>query len=61
MSYLMAGAVRATCVLQSQSSNFGEVVREIKRQYDLDYVYCWHAMAGYWSGVMPEVRLLPPC
>ncbi|GAB4822550.1 hypothetical protein N2152v2_009596 [Parachlorella kessleri] len=40
--------------LNSQASGFGDVVRELKKRYGLDYVYCWHAMGGYWSGIMPE-------
>lgn len=40
---------------QSASSGFGEVVRTVKELYGVQYVYCWHAMAGYWSGIMPGV------
>ena len=50
--------------MQSQASGFGDVVRELKKRCGLDYVYCWHAMGGYWSGIMPEVRvvaLVPLC
>jgi hypothetical protein len=32
------------------------VVRELKQRCGLRYVFCWHAMAGYWSGCMPGVR-----
>ena len=45
-------------MVQSQASGFGDVVRELKKRYGLDYVYCWHAMGGYWSGIMPEVGAL---
>ena len=29
------------------------MVRGLKQQYGVRYVLCWHALAGYWSGVMP--------
>lgn len=41
---------------QSSTDNFGQVVRELKQRCGVDYVYCWHAMMGYWSGLMPGVR-----
>ena len=42
--------------LQSATDNFGLVVRELKERCGVRYVYCWHAMMGYWSGLMPGVR-----
>ena len=44
-------------ISQSATDNFGQVVRELKQRCGVDYVYCWHAMMGYWSGLMPGVRL----
>lgn len=32
----------------------GDVVRVIKRRYGVQYIYCWHGLPGYWSGVMPD-------
>mmetsp|Transcript_4132 Transcript_4132/g.13028 ORF Transcript_4132/g.13028 Transcript_4132/m.13028 type:complete len:578 (+) Transcript_4132:292-2025(+) len=32
---------------------FGDFVRGIKSEWDLDFVYCWHAIIGYWGGVDP--------
>ena len=29
------------------------MVRGLKQRYGVRYVLCWHALAGYWSGVMP--------
>ncbi|KAL4457908.1 hypothetical protein ABPG75_012773 [Micractinium tetrahymenae] len=54
--------------LNSSTDNFGQVVRELKKRCNLQYVYCWHAMMGYWSGIMPgapgvaryEPRLMYP-
>ncbi|KAG7023090.1 putative galactinol--sucrose galactosyltransferase 2 [Cucurbita argyrosperma subsp. argyrosperma] len=31
-----------------------ELVHSIKEQYGLKYVYVWHALAGYWGGVLPS-------
>lgn len=29
------------------------LIRELKRDYGLQYTYCWHALTGYWLGVDP--------
>ena len=39
--------------LESQSSDFGGVIATLKQRCGVKYVLCWHAMMGYWSGVMP--------
>lgn len=31
-----------------------ELVHSIKEKYGLKYVYVWHALAGYWGGVLPS-------
>ncbi|XP_038878350.1 probable galactinol--sucrose galactosyltransferase 2 [Benincasa hispida] len=31
-----------------------KLVHSIKEQYGLKYVYVWHALAGYWGGVLPS-------
>uniref|UniRef100_A0A0A0LU62 galactinol--sucrose galactosyltransferase n=1 Tax=Cucumis sativus TaxID=3659 RepID=A0A0A0LU62_CUCSA len=31
-----------------------ELVHSIKERYGLKYVYVWHALAGYWGGVLPS-------
>ncbi|GAB4819326.1 hypothetical protein N2152v2_006372 [Parachlorella kessleri] len=30
------------------------VVRELKEQYGVRYIYCWHALMGFWAGVAPD-------
>ena len=40
--------------IQGQIDGLGNVVRAIKKKYDIDYVYCWHALLGYWGGVHPD-------
>ncbi|KAL2482581.1 putative galactinol--sucrose galactosyltransferase 2 [Forsythia ovata] len=38
----------------SSSTNLKEFIHTIKENYDLKYVYMWHALAGYWGGVCPS-------
>ncbi len=28
----------------------GKVVPALKEEFGLKYVYCWHALAGFWGG-----------
>ena len=39
----------------AQGSNSTEdlstVVQHVKKEFGLDFVYCWHALHAYWSGV----------
>lgn len=34
--------------------DFGGFVKFIKENYGLKYVYAWHALAGYWGGLLPS-------
>ena len=29
------------------------MVQHVKKEFGLDFVYCWHALHAYWSGVSP--------
>lgn len=31
-----------------QEERLGSVVASLKRQFGLDYVYCWHGLPAYW-------------
>lgn len=42
--------------MQESSDEFGSVVTSLKQQYNIQHVLCWHAMAGYWSGIMPDAH-----
>ncbi|OIT29027.1 putative galactinol--sucrose galactosyltransferase 2 [Nicotiana attenuata] len=46
--------------LESDGSctNLKELVDTIKQKYGLKYVYMWHALAGYWGGVLPTSETL---
>ncbi|KAL8041854.1 hypothetical protein ABFX02_09G011200 [Erythranthe guttata] len=33
-------------------SNLKDLIHDIKQNYGLKYVYMWHALAGYWGGVL---------
>ncbi|XP_077210540.1 putative galactinol--sucrose galactosyltransferase 2 [Tasmannia lanceolata] len=35
------------------SIGFRDFIKTIKERYELKYVYVWHALAGYWGGVLP--------
>lgn len=50
----------ADAPLHSQSDNFGQVVAELKQRCGINYVLCWHAMCGYWSGLMPGAPEVEP-
>lgn len=56
-------SVACVCMLQRQGHNhscaflqgkaeaLGDVVRALKSTFDLQYVYVWHGLSAYWSGV----------
>eukprot|EP00243_Klebsormidium_subtile_P005992 TRINITY_DN248_c0_g1_i3.p1 TRINITY_DN248_c0_g1~~TRINITY_DN248_c0_g1_i3.p1 ORF type:complete len:767 (+),score=194.64 TRINITY_DN248_c0_g1_i3:795-3095(+) len=31
-----------------------DIVKDVKSQHDLKFVFVWHALAGYWGGVRPN-------
>ncbi|XWS18064.1 hypothetical protein CRYUN_Cryun32bG0010400 [Craigia yunnanensis] len=35
-------------------SDLKEFISDIKRTFDLKYVYVWHALHGYWGGLVPN-------
>lgn len=34
------------------------VVSSLKQLYGLRYIYCWHGLSAYWSGVSPDPKEL---
>ncbi len=36
-----------------KTEDLGTVVQHVKKEFGLEYVYCWHALHAYWSGVSP--------
>ena len=32
------------------------VVSSLKQLYGLRYIYCWHGLSAYWSGVSPDPK-----
>ncbi|KAG8378712.1 hypothetical protein BUALT_Bualt07G0013800 [Buddleja alternifolia] len=42
----------------SESANLKELIHDIKENYGLKYVYMWHALAGYWGGVLASSETL---
>ncbi|GFP88425.1 probable galactinol--sucrose galactosyltransferase 2 [Phtheirospermum japonicum] len=40
------------------TTNLKELIHDIKDNYGLKYVYMWHALAGYWGGVLASSETL---
>ncbi|KAL3642290.1 hypothetical protein CASFOL_013105 [Castilleja foliolosa] len=40
------------------TTNLKELIHDIKDNYSLKYVYMWHALAGYWGGVLASSEAL---
>ncbi|GAB4818384.1 hypothetical protein N2152v2_005430 [Parachlorella kessleri] len=40
-----------------RKADLAAVVRDIKQQFGVQYVLCWHALAGYWAGVAPTASM----
>ncbi|XP_030531295.1 probable galactinol--sucrose galactosyltransferase 2 isoform X2 [Rhodamnia argentea] len=40
-------------VLEDSCADLHELINFIKQKYGLNYVYLWHALAGYWGGLHP--------
>jgi raffinose synthase len=38
----------------AESEDFRSVIDNIRLQYGVQYVYCWHAFGAYWGGVVPS-------
>ncbi|GLU12644.1 hypothetical protein SLE2022_293080 [Rubroshorea leprosula] len=38
----------------SEYANLRDFIGMIKEKYDVKYAYVWHALAGYWGGVLPS-------
>lgn len=38
----------------AENSGLADLVATVKGKYDVKFVYCWHAMTGYWGGVCPN-------
>ncbi|KAK8695038.1 hypothetical protein V6N13_072580 [Hibiscus sabdariffa] len=42
----------------SLGNNLRDFIKSIKQKYGLKYVYMWHALVGYWGGVLPESEMM---
>ncbi|KAJ6814248.1 stachyose synthase [Iris pallida] len=42
-----------SCSSSGSGIGFKQFIKEIKDRFGLKYVYMWHALAGYWGGVLP--------
>ncbi|KAL9228391.1 hypothetical protein vseg_003979 [Gypsophila vaccaria] len=41
-------------LISNNYSTLPEFINFIKEKYDLKYVYMWHALVGYWGGLLPS-------
>jgi len=37
------------------------VVTSLRATFGVDYIYCWHGLPAYWSGISLEVRRTSLC
>ncbi|GMH43621.1 hypothetical protein BSKO_11543 [Bryopsis sp. KO-2023] len=38
----------------NEEENLSDVISYLKQEFGVQYIYCWHGLPAYWSGVMPE-------
>ena len=55
-SFIVAAA--SLSVVQGSTEQLGKVVDSLKQLYGLRYIYCWHGLSCYWSGVSPYEKEL---
>ncbi|XVE56685.1 hypothetical protein DITRI_Ditri04bG0030500 [Diplodiscus trichospermus] len=44
--------------LDKSGNGLRDFIKSIKQKYGLKYVYMWHALVGYWGGVLPESEVM---
>ena len=42
--------------VQGRQEDLRSVVTSLRATYGVDYIYCWHGLPAYWSGISLEVR-----
>jgi Raffinose synthase or seed imbibition protein Sip1 len=40
--------------LQGEEEDFKSVITSLRATYGVDYIYCWHGLPAYWSGISVE-------
>lgn len=48
---LSSQAAQDLSVVQGEPAQLGRVVEMLKSRFGLDFIYCWHGLPAYWSGV----------
>ena len=43
-------------LVQGREEDLRSVVTSLRATYGVDYIYCWHGLPAYWSGISLEVR-----
>ena len=41
---------------QGRQEDLRSVVDSLRATFGVDYIYCWHGLPAYWSGISLEVR-----
>ncbi len=44
--------------VQGREEDLRSVVTSLRATYGVDYIYCWHGLPAYWSGISLEVSAL---
>lgn len=42
--------------VQGRQEDLRSVVASLRATFGVDYIYCWHGLPAYWSGISLEVR-----
>jgi len=43
-------------LVQGRQEDLRSVVTSLRATFGVDYIYCWHGLPAYWSGISLEVR-----
>ena len=38
---------------QGRTEDLASVVRSLRRSFGIEYIYAWHGLSAYWSGIAP--------
>jgi len=47
--------------VQGRQEDLRSVVTSLRATFGVDYIYCWHGLPAYWSGISLEVRRTSLC
>jgi raffinose synthase len=53
-SSLLDKGQTASCFTEDSKDGFKSVIKRIRGRFNLDKIYCWHSMTGYWGGICDQ-------